>query len=159
MTSIESHFADYARYHATPGNKACHRLGIPMIMFSLLGLLSEIDTPVDLALVLVALASVYYLLLAWRLALVMLAATLAMWLVARELALWVHWVLFVAGWILQGVGHSVYEKKQPAFFRNFVHLLVGPLWIANDLLPAGLRIVPLPVPDAPGAPGSLTPAD
>ena len=32
-------------------------------------------------------------------------------------------------------GHSVYEKKQPAFFRNFAHLLVGPLWILNDLIP------------------------
>ena len=26
--------------------------------------------------------------------------------------------LFVFGWILQGVGHYVYEKNSPAFFRN-----------------------------------------
>ena len=39
------------------------------------------------------------------------------------------------GWIFQFIGHSVYEKKNPAFFRNFVHLLVGPLWILNDLIP------------------------
>jgi uncharacterized membrane protein YGL010W len=37
--------------------------------------------------------------------------------------------LFVLGWVLQFVGHYVYEKKSPAFFRNFTHLLVGPLWI------------------------------
>ena len=25
--------------------------------------------------------------------------------------------------------HYVYEKKSPAFYKNLVHLLVGPLWI------------------------------
>ena len=43
--------------------------------------------------------------------------------------------LFVLGWIFQFVGHSVYEHRNPAFFRNFTHLLVGPLWILNDLIP------------------------
>ena len=37
--------------------------------------------------------------------------------------------LFVVGWIFQFVGHYVYEKRSPAFFRNLAHLLVGPLWI------------------------------
>lgn len=36
--------------------------------------------------------------------------------------------LFVAGWILQFVGHAI-EGNQPAFFRNPVYLLVGPLWL------------------------------
>ena len=42
--------------------------------------------------------------------------------------------LFVFGWILQGVGHWVYEKNSPAFFRNFVHLAVGQLWILAKAL-------------------------
>ena len=37
--------------------------------------------------------------------------------------------LFAFGWVLQGVGHWVYEKNSPAFFRNFVHLAIGQLWI------------------------------
>ena len=37
--------------------------------------------------------------------------------------------LFVVGWIFQFVGHYVYEKRSPAFYRNLAHLLVGPLWI------------------------------
>jgi len=36
---------------------------------------------------------------------------------------------FVFGWVIQFVGHYVYEKKSPAFYRNLVHLLVGPLWV------------------------------
>ena len=37
-------------------------------------------------------------------------------------------LLFVIGWILQFVGHAI-EGNQPAFFRNPVYLLVGPLWL------------------------------
>ena len=41
-----------------------------------------------------------------------------------------RWALafFVFGWILQFVGHAI-EGNQPAFFRNPVYLLVGPLWL------------------------------
>ncbi|MBW3671962.1 MAG: DUF962 domain-containing protein, partial [Acidobacteria bacterium] len=44
-------------------------------------------------------------------------------------------VLFIAGWVLQFVGHGMYEKSSPAFLRNLLHLLVGPIWIVNDLIP------------------------
>jgi uncharacterized membrane protein YGL010W len=43
--------------------------------------------------------------------------------------------LFVGGWVLQFVGHFI-EGNQPAFFRNPVHLLVGPLWLARRALGA-----------------------
>ena len=36
--------------------------------------------------------------------------------------------LFVVGWILQFIGHAI-EGNQPAFFKNPVYLLVGPLWL------------------------------
>lgn len=36
--------------------------------------------------------------------------------------------LFVVGWIFQFIGHAI-EGNQPAFFRNPVYLLVGPLWL------------------------------
>ena len=37
-------------------------------------------------------------------------------------------VLFIAGWILQFLGHLI-EGNQPAFFTNPLYLLVGPLWL------------------------------
>ena len=140
MTSIQAHFADYGSFHATAGNKVCHRLGIPLIVFSLLGLLAKIDAPFDPALLLIAISTIYYVTLSRLLAIVMLVVTTLFWLLAKELPVIPLWVLFVGGWILQGIGHSVYEKKQPAFVRNLVHLLIGPLWIANDLLPARVRV-------------------
>jgi len=41
-----------------------------------------------------------------------------------------RWALamFVVGWILQFVGHAI-EGNQPAFFKNPVYLLVGPVWL------------------------------
>ena len=41
--------------------------------------------------------------------------------------------LFVAGWALQFLGHAI-EGNSPAFFRNPVYLVVGPLWLARRAL-------------------------
>lgn len=141
MRNIEALFADYAAYHTTGGNKAFHRVGIPLIMLALLGMLTHVKlfrvaaVEFDLALVVIAAASAYYFVLEWRLALAMLAVSIAFYYIGAAIPFWTNAALFVLGWILQFIGHSVYEKKQPAFFRNFVHLLIGPLWILNDVVP------------------------
>jgi uncharacterized membrane protein YGL010W len=41
--------------------------------------------------------------------------------------------LFIAGWILQYLGHLI-EGNQPAFFTNPVYLLVGPWWLLRRAL-------------------------
>jgi len=43
--------------------------------------------------------------------------------------------LFVAGWVFQFLGHAI-EGNSPAFFRNPVYLVVGPLWLARRALAA-----------------------
>ncbi|MGH9456729.1 MAG: DUF962 domain-containing protein [Thermoanaerobaculia bacterium] len=144
MAALAPMFADYAAYHRTAGNKWCHRVGIPLIMFSLFGLLAEVvlvrtsELRLDLALVLIAAASIWYFAADWRFGAIMLVVSLAMWAAALFVPFWIHVALFVLGWVLQFVGHGVFEKRKPAFFRNFVHLLVGPLWILND----AVRLVP-----------------
>jgi uncharacterized membrane protein YGL010W len=40
--------------------------------------------------------------------------------------------LFVVGWVFQFIGHAI-EGNQPAFFRNPVYLLVGPMWLLKRL--------------------------
>ena len=137
MRDIRALFADYASYHQTPGNKAFHRLGIPLIMLTLLGLLARVPIvrPVDAAMVLLAIAEVVYLVLDWRLALAMLPLSVGMYFLGAWMPLWLNATLFVLGWIFQFLGHSIYEKRQPAFFKNVLHLLVGPLWILNGFIP------------------------
>lgn len=141
MQNIADLFADYATYHRTPGNKWFHRFGIPMIMLTLLGMLARVPLfrvdgwAVDAAMVFILAAGIYYLALEWRLGLAMIAVSIAFYLAGAAMPMWLNVAVFVLGWIFQFIGHSVYEKRQPAFMRNMVHLLIGPLWILNDLLP------------------------
>jgi uncharacterized membrane protein YGL010W len=133
--TLKSHFADYAEHHATPGNKWCHMVGIPLIVLSLFGLLAAVPLAtvggftLTLAEVLLVVVTFYYLTLDSPLALMMLAASVLLLALGRQLPLAWAAAIFVFGWILQFIGHYVYEKRSPAFFRNFTHLLVGPLWI------------------------------
>ena len=132
---LQGQFADYGNFHRTPGNKACHMVGIPVIVLSLLALLARVPLfgiagfTVTLAEVLLVGATVYYFTLDAALALMMLAASVVFAAAGRFVPVWAAVALFVLGWLFQFVGHYVYEKRSPAFFRNVTHLLVGPLWI------------------------------
>ena len=138
--ALRTHFADYAAFHRTAGNKACHSLGIPIIVLSSLALLARVPLlsafgfELTLAELVIALFVAYYLTLDRTLAAAMLAAYVALDLLGRFITPLPALALFVVGWILQGVGHWVYEKNSPAFFRNFVHLAVGQLWILAKAL-------------------------
>jgi uncharacterized membrane protein YGL010W len=133
--TLQTYFADYASHHRTSGNQLCHSVGIPLIVFSLIALLTQVPLfavggyTVTLAEIVIAGATLYYLTLDPVLAAGMFVYSLASLFVGRSLPWAVSLALFVFGWILQFVGHSVYEKRSPAFFKNFTHLLVGPLWI------------------------------
>jgi uncharacterized membrane protein YGL010W len=141
MPDVQALFADYASYHQTKGNKAFHRLGIPLIMLTLIGMLVRVKlgAGLDAAMLLIALATIYYFVVEWRLAIAMLLVSIAFYFLGAWMPLWLNAALFVLGWIFQFVGHSVYEHRNPAFFRNFLHLLVGPLWILNDVIPVVRR--------------------
>ena len=60
-------------------------------------------------------------------------------IVASLVVVFFNWrwalAMFVVGWILQFVGHWI-EGNQPAFFRNPVYLIIGPLWLARRALGA-----------------------
>ena len=136
MRDIRSLFADYAAYHQTKGNKWFHRFGIPMIVLTLLGMLARVPVWqwITAGVVLIAIAEAVYFALDWKLGAVMLVVMAIFYLIGAALPLGVNIALFVAGWIFQFIGHSVYEHRQPAFLKNGLHLLVGPLWILNDVI-------------------------
>ncbi len=144
-------FADYASAHATRGNRRCHLVGIPLIVFSIVLALSRVPlaarsegafsgpwTAAELAIVAATAAALFLDAAAAALFFIFLVASD---LVCRAIPAWTspRWAillaaaLFVLGWVFQLVGHAVYEKNRPAFLRNLSHLLVGPLWIAKKL--------------------------
>lgn len=121
---------DYASYHTTRGNRLTHMAGIPLIVLCVVRW-TQIGSPVPWA------AAVLLLYFYWApgLALGMAVLLAAMAWAAPLLPVWAVWTAFVLGWVLQFVGHSVYEKRSPAFFTNLLHVLVGPLWILGEALP------------------------
>ena len=137
MQDIRAAFADYASHHQTKGNKWFHRFGIPLIVLSLFGILARVEIWqwVTAGVVLIALSEILYFMLDWRLAAIMLVVSAVFYAIGFVIPFAVNVALFILGWIFQFIGHSVYEHKQPAFFRNVVHLLIGPLWILNDVIP------------------------
>jgi uncharacterized membrane protein YGL010W len=124
--------ADYAAYHRTEGNRRCHALGIPLIAYAVVAW-SRAGSPYPIAALLLP---VYFL---WdpRIGALMTSFVAVSALIAARVPAWSSWAAFLAGWAFQFAGHAVFEKKKPAFARNFVHLLVGPAWIAAEL--AGLK--------------------
>ena len=133
--TLQAQFADYATFHGTPGNRACHYVAVPLIVLTLVALLAQVPIAtmggftVTLAEVVIVLVTVYYLTLDITLALLMLAASILFAWAGRYIPPAIALALFVAAWVLQFIGHYVYEHRSPAFFRNLTHLLVGPLWV------------------------------
>jgi uncharacterized membrane protein YGL010W len=137
MRDIQTLFADYAAYHQTKGNKWFHRFGIPMIMLTLIGMLTRVPVWREItgAVILIAVAEVVYFMLDWRFGALMLIVSAAFYAIGAALPMLINVAVFILGWIFQFIGHSVYEHRQPAFLKNALHLLVGPLWILNDVVP------------------------
>lgn len=138
----------YARYHRDRRNIVTHFFGVPMIVFAVGVLLSRpqwavgagwVATP---AWAVYALAALWYLTrgrlgigLATAVGVGLLVAAAHGVAAAGGIAAWLGWGLgfFVAGWVVQFVGHW-YEGRKPAFADDIVGLLVGPMFVVLELL-------------------------
>lgn len=136
MKRVDDLLADYGAHHRTRGNLVCHAFGVTLIVFGILSMLALIRVgPLTAGEILIAAVVLYYATLDLPLAAAMLAAFVVLDLAARGVADWrVGLAAFLIGWVFQAVGHAVYEKNRPAFFKNLQHLLVGPLFLVNEVL-------------------------
>lgn len=140
MRTIESLLTAYGVSHQNPVNKRVHWVCVPAIVFSLLGMLWLAPVPgeaprwLNWATVLIALAMVYYVAIAPRLAVGMVpvaAVNLALILALERTQaplLEVFAAVFVLAWIGQFVGHKI-EGARPSFLQDVQFLLIGPLWL------------------------------
>lgn len=142
MRPVDRYFGEYGAFHRDPRNEATHAIGIPMIVLAIVMWLANVPLgqvggiAIDLAWVMIAVSSVFYIRLHIGLGLGMMIVLVLLHVIGVRLLganVWVASALFVVGWALQFVGHA-YEGKRPAFLRNGVHLLVGPMWILGRLL-------------------------
>lgn len=136
--TLEQWLDEYNASHQNPTNKKIHFVCVPAIAVctvALLWLLPIPGTPLNVGMVLLALAFAFYLKLSFKLMLGMLpfAALMVAGIVYYqqnvELPLWIPAAgIWVFAWIWQFVGHKA-ESVKPSFFTDILFLLIGPLWI------------------------------
>lgn len=137
---VDQLLAHYGESHRDPRNERIHFVAIPLIMLSLLGLLSAVHPWVAYGFVLASLVyyarlSAVFLLAMAVLSLVSLALVYAM----GERVLLISAAIFVAAWIAQFVGHRM-EGRKPSFFEDLQYLWVGPIFVLSKLfLKLGIR--------------------
>ena len=151
---VDVFFNKYAESHQNPSNKLIHWICVPLIVFSLLGLVWSIPFPhfdflgkyngyVNWASFLIAFAIYYYLKLSPVLSYVMLLVIMlfSAGIVTLEkmhhnhnwLEMWkVCLGIFILSWLGQFIGHKI-EGKKPSFLDDVKFLLIGPIWLLHFL--------------------------
>ncbi|WP_435262596.1 DUF962 domain-containing protein [Tenacibaculum sp. nBUS_03] len=146
MRKIESLLEEYAVSHQTEFNRKIHYVCVPLIFFSIIGLLACIPIPnsitnifsaelipyVNLGTLIILFGLIYYLRLSFVLFLGMLffsiLVLLGINLIAKLnlLPLWsIMLIIFVLSWIAQFIGHN-HEGKKPSFLKDVQFLMIGP---------------------------------
>lgn len=147
MKSLQSQLMVYQQQHTNRTNKIMHYIGIPVIIFALMMVFNWISLDIasqfqiSFTWLLLAATVIYYFLLNARLALYASLIMIPMAFIATRIAgptpthasTILFLVLFVGGWILQFVGHF-FEKQKPAFLISASQLLIGPLFVLQELL-------------------------
>lgn len=137
---IDQLLAHYGESHRDPRNEKIHFVAIPLIMFSLLGLLFSIHPWVAYGFVLASMVYYARLSLVWLATMAVLSVLgLALVHALGERALLVSAVVFIVAWIAQFVGHKL-EGRKPSFFEDLQYLWVGPIFVLSKLfLKLGIR--------------------
>lgn len=132
MRTLQDWLHAYGDSHQHPVNKLIHWFCVPLIVYSLIGMLTQISLWLTLGLL--VLATVFYARLSLGLALRMalLFAILLALSLSLPLSLTHYAGLFALAWIGQFIGHRI-EGKKPSFFRDLQFLLIGPAWVGQWL--------------------------
>lgn len=151
---VNEYFNKYAESHQNPSNELIHWVCVPLIVFSLLGLVWAVPFPYlkflgryngmfNWASFLIAFAIYYYYKLSPVLSYFMLMIVLFFCYLISLLLKWQEaggpdlWqsclVIFVIAWIGQIIGHKI-EGKKPSFLDDLKFLLIGPIWLLHFVL-------------------------
>jgi uncharacterized membrane protein YGL010W len=149
MRKIDKLFVEYGESHQNSTNKTIHWICVPMIFFSIVGLIASIPSRAvqsvlgdgnpyaNWAAVLLIFILIYYVSLSIALTLGMMLFGALCLVVANlitkstSVPLWaVSLVIFFVAWVGQFYGHKV-EGKKPSFLKDIQFLLIGPAWLMH----------------------------
>ena len=150
MKTAKEYFDEYAVSHQNETNQTIHYICVPLIFFSVIGLLMSIPTTflenlLDLsnpmlenwAIVFGLVTSLFYMRLGFWYFIEMLFVILLciignFYLGSQIHLLYTSITIFVLAWIGQFYGHKI-EGKKPSFLKDLEFLLIGPLWVIQKL--------------------------
>ena len=150
MQTAKEYFNEYALSHQNETNQTIHYICVPLIFFSVIGLLMSIPTtflgnlfnlsnPIleNWAVVFGLMASLFYLKLGFwyfiKMLFVLLLSIIVNFYIGGILnLLYASITIFVLAWIGQFYGHKI-EGAKPSFLKDLEFLLIGPLWVIEKL--------------------------
>lgn len=149
MRKIDALLSEYGESHQNATNKAIHWICVPLIFFSVVGLLASIPSGfvqsflgegnpyANWATVVLIVVIAYYITLSIVLTIGMtifsvLCLMVAAFLQTRfETPLWlISLIIFFVAWVGQFYGHKI-EGKKPSFFKDLQFLMIGPAWLMH----------------------------
>ncbi len=149
MRKIDKLFEEYGESHRNETNKAIHWICVPLIFFSIVGLVASIPSHAvqsvlgngnpyaNWAAVGLILALIYYVSLSIPLSIGMMLFSVLCLIMVNAIGqftstpLWsVSLIIFIVAWVGQFYGHKV-EGKKPSFLKDVQFLLIGPAWLMH----------------------------
>jgi uncharacterized membrane protein YGL010W len=140
MKNLAQWMNEYSQSHTHPTNQLIHKICVPLIMYSLLGVLWSIPFPLEYpflnwASIFFILCLIFYVRLSFAMAIGMVLQALVMLGICFKISnmagnylLYSSLVIFAIAWVFQFIGHHL-EGKRPSFFKDLQFLLIGPLWV------------------------------
>jgi uncharacterized membrane protein YGL010W len=150
MKTAQEYFDEYAVSHQNETNQTIHYICVPLIFFSVIGLLMSIPTTLlentfglynplleNWAVVVGVIISIFYLRLGFwyftEMLFVILVSIIGnFWLGNTVNLLYASLIIFILAWIGQFYGHKK-EGAKPSFLKDLEFLLIGPLWVIQKL--------------------------
>ena len=139
--TLKEYLDEYSLSHQHPTNVLIHKICVPVIMFSLIGILKALPVPgnwplwFDWSLVLIAGAMHFYISLKNVRVIFFIGLELVIMLMILEALrprfFLLSLALFILAWIGQFIGHKI-EGKKPSFFRDLLFLFIGPIWTLKN---------------------------
>jgi uncharacterized membrane protein YGL010W len=149
MRKIDALLSEYGESHQNATNKAIHWICVPLIFFSIVGLIASIPSGVvqpllgegnpyaNWASIVLILVLIYYVTLSIPLTIGMMLFGVLCLFVARVIVEWnvaplwmIALIIFIVAWVGQFYGHKV-EGKKPSFLKDIQFLLIGPAWLMH----------------------------
>jgi uncharacterized membrane protein YGL010W len=143
LKTIQQWLEEYGSHHRNGVNKLIHWICVPLIFFSVVGLLYAVKLPytvfefrLNLAVFALVFVMFYYQKLSVTLSFGMFLFSITCLFFCNiielnDYRLWlVSIIIFVLAWSGQFIGHKI-EGKKPSFTDDLQFLLIGPAWLMS----------------------------